>query len=97
MVVYQPDPDTLLRIWIESERNTVLTADESSYLFPTKESEQISGRIITRNVRKAAQDAGLQVELYEDKHGNQKHEATPHTLMWALSLRAFSIASQMGG
>lgn len=87
-VWYQPSLDTLMTIWIEAERNAVLTADESEYLFPTKESVKAAPYTITRVVKTAAENAGLQAVMYTDKNGNEKHEVTAHTLRHSFAVQA---------
>lgn len=87
-VWYHPSLDQLMTLWIDVERNAVLTADESPYLFPTKESERISGRMITWVVSTAAENAGLQAVMYTDKNGNEKHEVTAHTLRHSFAVQA---------
>lgn len=69
-----------LKRWIRSERRAVYYADESEYLFPTRRSEQLSPKRVTKVVTQAAENAGIQTTLYEDANGNERTRITPHAL-----------------
>lgn len=87
-VYYHPSLDSLFSLWIDGERNALLTADESPYLLPTHQSEQIVGYTIERVVKRAARDAGIQEELYTDKNGSRKMKVTPHTLRHSCAVQS---------
>jgi len=91
-VYYQPSIDTMMRIWLEAERNAFPTADESDYLFPTIRSEQISKLSINRIIRGAAEEAGIQETLYNDPDGRKRVKITAHTLR-----HSFAVASLKNG
>jgi len=79
-VWYQPSLDTLLSLWIDGDRQAVFHAEGSSYLFPTTRAEHISEKTINQVVREAAESAGIQEVVYEDRGGNPVHRVTAHTL-----------------
>lgn len=67
-----------LRRWIESEREAVFYAEESDYLFPSRNSEQLTAKRVTSMIDEAAQNAGIQSVLYEDANGHERKRITPH-------------------
>lgn len=69
-----------LRRWIRKERDAVFYADESPYLFPSRNSEQLTPKRVSHVVRTAAQNAGIQSTMYVDENGNERHRITPHAL-----------------
>lgn len=79
MVYYQPSLDTLLNRWINVGRKSLTTAD-SEYLFPTFKTEKITGKQISKTVRKAAENAGLQEVAFTDASGGEHVKITAHTL-----------------
>lgn len=79
-VWYQKSLDQLLNLWINADRNSVLTADESDYLFCTLKSERMSEQTVTDVVTTAAENAGLQKSVYTDKAGHSVNRIGPHTL-----------------
>lgn len=87
-VYYQPSLDTPLSIWIDAERNAVLRADESPYLFPTQKAEHIKPNSVSRLVREAASEAGIQEVMYHDKGGRPKRKITGHTLRHSFAVAA---------
>jgi integrase/recombinase XerD len=86
-VWYQSSLDTNLSIWLGSERDAVLTASESEYLFPSKMSERISDWSVSQVVRQAAENAGLQETLYVDQRGREQVKITAHTLRHSFANR----------
>jgi integrase/recombinase XerD len=86
-VWYQASLDTNLSIWLGSERDAVLTASESEYLFPSKMSERISDWSVSEVVRQAAENAGLQETLYVDQRGREQVKITAHTLRHSFANR----------
>ncbi|ELZ73542.1 site-specific recombinase xerd [Haloferax volcanii DSM 14919] len=79
-VYYQPSLDTSLSLWIDVERNAVLTADSSPYLFPTQKRENLLPKSYGKIVRIAAENAGIQEVLYEDNGGRPIRKITSHSL-----------------
>lgn len=77
---YKPSLDTNLNIWLNSERDAILHAAESIYLFPTKESEHISDCQVSCIVSDAAKNANLQEVIYTDKKGHKRNKVTAHSL-----------------
>lgn len=78
-VYYPAEMQTLIDLWL-SERRMLNTAEDSVYLFPTRESEHIDSRYINDMVKRAAEDAGIQEVLGTDNNGNDMHKITAHTL-----------------
>ncbi|SNZ12303.1 tyrosine-type recombinase/integrase [Natronoarchaeum philippinense] len=76
-----------LRRWIESERQAVYYADESQYLFPSRNSEQLTPKRVTSMVDQAAQNAGIQSTVYVDANGNERRRITPHALRHGYGVR----------
>jgi len=72
-----------LRRWIEVERESVYYADESDYLFPSRNSEQLTPKRVTNMVVTAAERAGIQSTMYTDANGNKRKRITPHALRHA--------------
>ncbi|ADQ67573.1 tyrosine-type recombinase/integrase [Halogeometricum borinquense] len=87
-VYYQPSLSTPLNIWIDAERNGVLTADDSPHLFPTQKAEHIKPNSVSRIVREAAEEAGIQEVMYHDKGGRPKRKITGHTLRHSFAVAA---------
>lgn len=79
-VRWQPNLDPLLRTWIEQYRPSYVTAADSPYLFVTEQAERIAPNHISRMIRDAAEAAGIQEVLYEDKAGNKRRKVTSHAL-----------------
>jgi integrase/recombinase XerD len=78
---WQPQLDTLLTRWLDmGKRDASPYANESPYLFVSDSAEKVSGDRITKVVRKAAENAGLQEVLYEDASGRNRYKITSHTL-----------------
>jgi len=78
-----PYPKSLrapLSNWIDVQRGTVYGASESEYLFPTRQSDRISGETVRHVVTNAAEDAGLQEVYGTDVEGRERALVTPHTL-----------------
>jgi integrase/recombinase XerD len=79
-VWYQPSLDNLLSLWIDADRNGVYYAEESDYLFPSRRSEQLSAQTVTDVITEAAENAGIQEEVYENRSGQTIRRVGPHTL-----------------
>lgn len=86
-VAYKSTLDSDLRRWMEGGlRDAVPYADESPYLFPTREGERISRESVRRIVRKAADNADLNQEIYTDKAGNTRTKVHPHILRHSMAV-----------
>jgi len=70
----------LVDTWFSTSRNSVPTAAESPYLFPTPKRERIREQDVNEVVKDAAERAGLQEVLWTDSKGRDQHEITAHTL-----------------
>lgn len=79
-VWYQPSLDTLLNLWIDSDRNAVLTSEESPYLFCTLKSEMMDEQTVTDVVTEAAEQSDLQETVYENRLGQKIRRVGAHTL-----------------
>jgi integrase/recombinase XerD len=80
-VFYQQSLDLLLDQWLDhGYRDSVVTAPQSEYLFPSPQSEHISPSRIGKMVAEAAENAGIQEVLYVDAMGRKKHRIGGHTL-----------------
>lgn len=69
-----------LKRWITTERDAVFYADESNFLFPSRNSEQLTPKRVGYVVREAAENAGIQSTLYTDANGNDRKRITAHAL-----------------
>ncbi|WP_149799234.1 tyrosine-type recombinase/integrase [Halorubrum xinjiangense] len=77
--------------WLDyGGRDSMTYAEESEYLFPTNNSEHISGVAMNRMVRKAAKNAGLQEVIDEYVDGREIHKVTAHTLRHSFAMRAIN-------
>jgi integrase/recombinase XerD len=76
---YHPDLDSLLNEWLEVHRPSY-TRNDSPYLFISQKSDQLSPTHINRIVKKAAERAGIQEELYADNKGHPRYKITSHAL-----------------
>lgn len=79
-VRWQPHLDQLLQKWKDEYREEYINADSSPYLFITQKANRVAPNHISRIIRKAAKDAGLQEVLYEDNAGNKRRRVTSHAL-----------------
>ncbi|WP_251330708.1 tyrosine-type recombinase/integrase [Haloplanus pelagicus] len=79
-VWYQPTLDSLLSMWLEADRNEVFYAEESEYLFPTRRGVRMSEQTVTDVVTEAAEKAGLQESVYENRGGQTVNRVGAHTL-----------------
>jgi len=70
----------LVDTWVSDYRNSVPSAAESDYLFPTQKRERIREQDVNEVVKDAAKRAGLQEVLWTDSNGRDQHEITAHTL-----------------
>jgi len=80
----------LLDKWIDGERDTIYYArhHDSDYLFPTQESEHITGYSINHIVREAAYNAGLNKEINQRADGRPIHKYTAHSLRHSYAVQA---------
>lgn len=86
-----PYPNTMhqqLRNWIDVSREMVHQSEESEHLFPTRQSDQISGETVRYVVTKAAEEAGLQEVYGTDVEGRERALITPHTLRHSYAVQA---------
>lgn len=86
-VYYQPSLDTLLNRWVNVERKSLVTAG-SEYLFPTYKTEQITPKQINRTVRKAADNAGLQAQVFTNAAGHNHMKVTAHVLRHSFAVQS---------
>ncbi|AEN07928.1 integrase family protein (plasmid) [halophilic archaeon DL31] len=79
-VWYSDQLDRLLHEYITGVRTESKYHEESPYLFVTSKKPQIRPSWISRKVKEAAYDAGLNEPLYTDAAGKDRHLITGHTL-----------------
>lgn len=79
-VWYQPTLDGLLDLWIGGDRNVEFYAGESEYLFPTRRQVHMEEQTATGVVTQAAESAGLQETVYENRAGQRVRKVGAHTL-----------------
>lgn len=73
--------EPLLKEWIGFRRDTLSPyADESPYLLLTHQKEQMRASHVSRIVKEAAQNAGVNEVLYIDAAGKKRWKITGHTL-----------------
>jgi integrase/recombinase XerD len=80
VVAYQPSLDIPLSVWLDVKRPQVHGAGESLYLLSTRQSEHICGETITKVIKTAAENAGIQDSYGEDAKGRERALVTPHVL-----------------
>jgi len=80
-VYYQPSLDILLSQWIDGGyRASNQAAQSSDNLFITNTSEQLSRGRISRIIKNAAKDAGINEVMYVDQNGLERWKYTAHSL-----------------
>lgn len=80
-VYYQPSAEFLLNQWLEGGyRARFTSADDSEYLFVTRKRPQLRDERSNKVVRKAAENAGIQEVMYQDKAGQNRYRITAHAL-----------------
>ena len=88
-VKYQ-DLQPELTMWLKQGfRDRHCYADESPYLFLTKQTPQISVQTISRVVRELADKAGVQEVYGKDADGNPKRRITAHSLRSTFVIQLF--------
>jgi len=75
-----------LRRWIDVEREPVYYSDESDYLFPSRNSKQLTPKRVTSMVVTAAENAGIQSVMYTDAGDGERKRITPHALRHAFGV-----------
>lgn len=84
------DLEPELTMWLsQGFRDRHCYADDSPYLFLTKQTPSISGTTISRIIRDAAEDAGIQEVYGKDADGNPKRRITAHSLRSAFVIQLF--------
>lgn len=84
---WQPKMDGLLTAWLDAgNRDASPYARESDYLFVTASSPQLSGGRLNKIVKEAAENAGIQEVLYEDRKGRKHYKVTSHTLRHSFAM-----------
>lgn len=77
--------------WLDhGGRDSMTYAPESDYLFPTNDSEHISGKFINQMVKRTARNAGLQETIAEYSDGREIHKVTAHTLRHSFAMQALN-------
>lgn len=80
-VMYTTETARMLDMWMDRVRaNHSPHAGSSDYLLLTNQSEQMRSSHISRIVKKAAHNAGIQEPMYTDANGNTRWLVTAHRL-----------------
>lgn len=80
-VWYPSRLDLPLKQWIDRGRDSLSPyADESDHLFLTHQSQMMRSSHVSRIVKQAARNAGLNEVLYTDEAGRKRWKITGHTL-----------------
>ncbi len=72
--------EPLMSEWLEFQRSTIGPYSDSKYIFLTHQSPQMRGEHISRLVKKAAYNAGINEVVGVDAAGKKRHRITGHTL-----------------
>lgn len=81
VVRYRPSLDFLLTQWLDhGYRDSYKPADESPYLLVSQRSERVDSNYVNEIVKEAAEEAGIQDELYVDNAGRKRYRVTAHAL-----------------
>jgi integrase/recombinase XerD len=88
VVYYQASLDDLLRLWIEAERPGVFYAEDSPYLFPTRNSTQIDQQRVNEIVKQTAENAGIQETYTKSADGRKLNSVSTHTLRHTFAMHA---------
>jgi integrase/recombinase XerD len=84
---WQPKLDGLLTTWLDQGyRAASPYAEESPYLFVSESGIRMGGERINKIVRKAAENAGLQDDLYTDASGRTRHKITSHVIRHSFAM-----------
>lgn len=72
----------MLKKWIEDKRQQLAPSmsESSDYLFITHQSKQMRPEHISRIIKTAGKNAGIQEKMYEDGEGRTRWKVTSHTL-----------------
>lgn len=88
-VFYQPSLDFLLDEWLDGGyRRSFPTSHDSSYLFISRETGRFSDPMVNPIIRNAAEEAGIQEELYETKKDHTRKRVTAQTLRHSHAVHA---------
>lgn len=80
IVRYQNSLKPLMTQWVDVDRKAYAVAETSEYLFPSRQSDQISTDRIGYIVKQAAKNAGIQEVLDHNAAGQPIHRITSHAL-----------------
>lgn len=84
---WQPKLDGLLTAWIDGGyRDASPYAEESDYLFLTNTAPKLGADRLNKVVVQAAEDAGLQEVLFEDRQGRSHYKYTSHALRHSFAM-----------
>lgn len=79
-VYYSPQLDRLLHTYITQARGESKYAADSPYLLVTSHAPQLRPSYVSRKVKQAAYNAGVNEALWTDAAGKHRHLITGHTL-----------------
>lgn len=78
-VYYNQSLDILIDRWLDIHRSSNPKAESSPYFFITAKGKLRENRV-NRIVKRAAENAGIQDEMYTDKSGQTRYRITAHAL-----------------
>lgn len=85
-VGYQPELDSEMNRWLNVERKALAHSD-SDALFPTNRTDRMSGQQINHVVKTAAENAGVQEEVYNSIDGVPRYKVTAHVLRHSFAVQ----------
>lgn len=90
-VAYQPSLTFFMEQWIDSgHRDVYSSAEDSDYLFVTRQKPRMTNYRVNEQIRKAAENAGIQEVMYKDAAGKKRYKVTAHVLRHTFAIHALS-------
>lgn len=87
-VWYPQSLQTLMQHWRDVRRPSYPTSDQSDRLLITRKKPRMRPNYISRIIKNAAKDAGLNRVLYEDNNGHERWKVTGHILRHSYAVEA---------
>lgn len=89
VVAYQ-DLSPELELWLDrGRRDRFATAEDSPYIFVSRQRDRLTKSGLADVVRKAAKEAGIQEVWGQDSRGRNQYRVTPHALRSTFIYRCF--------
>jgi integrase/recombinase XerD len=90
-LAFQPTLTGLYDLWVNGGyRDSYTAAEDSDYVFLTHRSGQMSQGTVNKVVRNAAENAGIQEDLYVDAKDNTRYKITTHALRHGFGMAALN-------